>query len=269
MTASSCACLALALACLPRPAGRGRLRAVAPGREGPPARPGKRLPTAALVAAGAAIGLVTAGPGGAVAGGVVAALLRRRRVARAAAATADAAAGEIAEALRRITDELRAGAHPAAALDGIRTDGPRAATLLAEAAAAAQMGDDVPRALRRAAAEHPATARDLTGIAASWSLADRHGIPLADLLAGARSDIAWRVQYGRRVRAQLAGPRATAAVLTALPGVGVLLGQLLGADPVGVLRGGVVGQLLLVVGVGLTAAGFAWTDHILRGAVPS
>jgi tight adherence protein B len=46
------------------------------------------------------------------------------------------------------------------------------------------------------------------------------------------------------------------------------LGQLIGADPVGVLRGGPVGQVLLVVGVGLAAAGATWCDHILRSAVP-
>jgi len=57
-------------------------------------------------------------------------------------------------------------------------------------------------------------------------------------------------------------------VLTALPGLGVALGQLLGADPIGVLRGGPLGQVLLVVGLGLVAAGRVWTDQILRRAVP-
>ena len=46
------------------------------------------------------------------------------------------------------------------------------------------------------------------------------------------------------------------------------LGQLLGADPIGVLRGGPLGQVLLVVGLGLVAAGRAWTEQILRRAVP-
>ena len=57
-------------------------------------------------------------------------------------------------------------------------------------------------------------------------------------------------------------------MLTALPGLGVVLGQLLGADPIGVLRGGPLGQALLVVGLGLVAAGRAWTEQILRRAVP-
>jgi tight adherence protein B len=81
-------------------------------------------------------------------------------------------------------------------------------------------------------------------------------------------DIRWRVRFGASVQALLAGPRATAGVLTALPGLGVALGQLLGADPIGVLRAGPLGQVLLVVGIGLVAAGRAWTDQILRRAVP-
>jgi tight adherence protein B len=35
-----------------------------------------------------------------------------------------------------------------------------------------------------------------------------------------------------------------------------------------VLRGGVLGQALLVTGVALATAGSAWTDRILRSAVP-
>ena len=105
-------------------------------------------------------------------------------------------------------------------------------------------------------------------MAQAWSVAERHGIPLADLLARAQQDIRWRVRFTAAVRAQLAGPRATAAVLTALPGLGLGLGQLIGADPIGVLRGGLLGQALLVLGAGLAAAGWLWSERILRAAVP-
>jgi tight adherence protein B len=57
-------------------------------------------------------------------------------------------------------------------------------------------------------------------------------------------------------------------VLTTLPLLGIGLGQLIGADPVGVLRGGPLGQVLLVVGVTLMAAGSAWSERILDSAVP-
>jgi tight adherence protein B len=126
----------------------------------------------------------------------------------------------------------------------------------------------VPAALRREAARHDGVAPDIERIAAAWSMAERFGVPLAELLAQAHRDIRWRVRFASTVRAQLAGPRATAVVLTALPALGLGLGQLVGADPVAVLRGGPLGQAMLVVGAGLAAAGAAWSDRILRSAVP-
>jgi tight adherence protein B len=259
------ACLAAAVLCLPGRTGAARLAAMrpAPSRSGRP-RLWNAVP--ALLACGA--GLAVAGPGGAVTAVLVARTVRRRRRSARAAADAEAVSEQLADALRRITDELRAGGHPATALAGIGADGPRAARILAPAAAAARMGDDVPAALRRAAAGVPDVAADVGRVAGAWALAQRHGIPLADLLDGAQRDIRWGVRFGRTVAAQLAGPRATAAVLTVLPVLGIGLGQLVGADPVAVLRGGVVGQVLLVVGVALLAAGSAWTEKILRSAVP-
>lgn len=271
VNAMACSCLALAAAaaCLPGRVGGARLHRLGSHRAGSARWRATHVPMATFVVVlSVLVGLVAAGPAGALAGAAIAVTVRRRRSARIAAAGAAATATEVADALRRITDELRAGAHPAAALDGVHADGPLAWAVLRDAAAAARMGDDVSRALRRQAVGQPLVAADLARIADSWALADRHGIPLAELLSGVHSAIAWRVQYGRRVHAQLAGPRATAMVLTSLPGLGLLLGQLLGADPMGVLRDGLLGQLLLMAGVGLTTVGFAWTDRILRSAVP-
>jgi len=203
-----------------------------------------------------------------LAGVLLAITVGRARAARAALAVETSGAAELADALRRITDELRAGSHPATALAGVTADGPIAARLLAPAATAARLGDDVPTALRRSLQSAPGATAELARLAAAWSLAERHGVPLADVLVGVHDDIRWRVRFSAGVRALLAGPRATAGVLTALPGLGVVLGQLLGADPIGVLRGGPLGQALLVVGLGLVAAGRAWTDQILRRAVP-
>ena len=91
---------------------------------------------------------------------------------------------------------------------------------------------------------------------------------MPDLLAGVHADLRWRLAYAGRVGAALAGPRATAAVLTALPALGILLGELVGAGPLQVLRSGVLGQVLVVSGVGLAAAGAAWARAVLRSAVP-
>jgi tight adherence protein B len=257
--------LAAAVVCAPGPTARARLAALWPA---PAARHRWRPRLAAPVLLGGLAGMLVAGIGGALSGVVVTFIAVRKGRARRADGIAAACAEQLAEALHRINDELRAGSHPSAALGGASTDGPHARQALGPAAAAARLGDDVPAALRRTATDQPAMAAPLERMAAAWSLADRHGIPLAELLAGVQADIRWQVRFGSTVRAQLAGPRATAAVLTALPALGLALGQLIGADPVSVLRGGVLGQVLLVVGVALAAAGSAWSERILRSAVP-
>jgi tight adherence protein B len=252
------------LACLPHRVAAHRLATLWPSRA--PSR--RRWRLGGPVAIGALTGLLTAGPGGALAGALLAITVTHARAGRAALVAETTGAAEFADALRRITEELRAGSHPATALAGVQADGPIAARLLAPAATAARLGDDVPAALRRAQRAASGAAAELGRVAAAWSLAERHGVPLADVLVGVHDDIRWRIRFGAGVRALLAGPRATAGVLTALPGLGVALGQLLGADPIAVLRGGPLGQALLVVGLGLIAAGRAWTEQILRRAVP-
>lgn len=266
MVSAAVAALAAATLCAPAPVGARRLAAaVGPERE---LHPSRRTPSSLwLLAVAAGAGFAAAGAGGAAAGTLLAWLWRRRRGRRLAQRLATAVGAELADALARICEELRTGAHPAAALAGVDGDGTHARAVLGPAAAAARLGDDVPAALVRTAGA-PAITQDIRRIAAAWTLADRHGAPLADLLEGVLTEIRWRAGFGNRVQAQLAGPRATATVLTGLPLLGLGLGQLLGAHPLAVLRGGGLGQALLVLGVGLAAAGVLWTDHILRAAVP-
>lgn len=289
--------LAASLLCLPHPPGPGRLAGLAGASAVGPAR---RLPAGVLsYLAGGLGGLLLLGPAGALCGSAAVAVLRHRLARGRTERNRATAAAELADSLARITDELRTGAHPAAALAGVAHDGPLARALLGPTEAAARLGEPVPAALRRTAQGRttptrtipgrttqgrttrgrttpgPATgdragtaaAPDLERVAAAWELADRHGAPLADLLAGTRDDIRWRLAHGSRVRAQLAGPRATAAVLTALPLFGIGLGQLMGTDPLGVLREGLLGQGLLAAGCGLTAAGVLWSERILHTAV--
>jgi tight adherence protein B len=220
-------------------------------------------------AGGALAGLVALGPAGALAGAAAATGWHRRRAGRRTAGATDAATAELADALGRITEELRAGAHPATALGGVRSDGPRVQEALGPAARAAALGDGIPAALAAEAGRRPDVARSLSRVARAWALAERHGVPLADLLEGVRSDLRWRTAHAGRVRAQLAGPRATAAVLAALPALGLGLGELVGAGPLAVLRSSALGQLLVVLGVGLGAVGAMWTARILRSAVSS
>ena len=103
-------------------------------------------------------------------------------------------------------------------------------------------------------------------LAGAWLLAARHGVELADVVDGLRADVAARRERALRVDATLAGPRATAVILTALPALGVLLGSGFGADPLGVLFGGVLGGALCLVGAVFLTAGLLWTDRIAGGA---
>jgi tight adherence protein B len=261
-----CAVLALAAAAGPGPGGSARLADL--HRRPAVTLRNRSLPAVGTAGLGAMVGLIALGAAGTVTGAAVAAACHRRRCRTRLDRAGASAPTQLADALGRITEELRAGAHPAAALDGMHADGPLARAALGPAAMAAALGDGVPAALAAEARRRPDLARDLHRVGAAWTLAERHGVPLADLLAGVHADVRWRVTYAARIRAQLAGPRATAGVLTALPVLGLALGELVGAHPLGVLRSGLLGQLLVVVGVGLATGGAVWTGRILRGAVP-
>jgi tight adherence protein B len=264
--ALACGVLALAVLVLPGSAAPFRLATLQ--RSSGRSTAARVLPTTAVTAAGAVAGLLALGPAGALVGGAAAVLWRRRqeraRCDRAAAATT----ATLADALDRITEELRACAHPATALRGVAADAEPARAVLGPSATAAALGEGVGAAIAAEAARRPEVDRPLRQVAAAWSLAEQHGVPLADLLAGVHADLRWRLAHAGRVGAALAGPRATAAVLTGLPVLGILLGELVGAAPLQVLRGGVLGQMLVVCGVGLAAAGAAWSGAILRSAVP-
>jgi tight adherence protein B len=219
-----------------------------------------------LVALSAGLGALLAGPGGGLAAAMVFGTgtlrwrARRDRQAGAAAATG------LSDALEVLVAELRVGAHPGDAVMAATTDGhPVVGRVLAEAAAAARLGGDVPAVLRGAGT---GSLRPWLGrLAHAWSLADRHGIPLADLLDAVRADSEQRVRFAAEVEARLAGPRATAAVLAGLPLLGLALGQAVGAAPGRVLGATMAGQVLLVVGTALTCAGVLWSARLTAAAV--
>jgi len=77
-----------------------------------------------------------------------------------------------------------------------------------------------------------------------------------------RRDLTGRSRFRSRTEAGLAGARATAAILAALPLLGIALGQAVGAAPVQLLLGSTAGGLLLVVGTALVCAGLAWSGAI-------
>lgn len=199
---------------------------------------------------------------------VVAAVLgavARSRRARAAAELRREERERAVEACGALASELRAGRSPGDALEAAAelAAGPSRAALAA-AAGAVRLGGDAAGALRPP--EGTAVPDVLRALSACWAVCAGSGSGLAAaverLEEGLRADQAQR----RAVDAELAGPRATAALLAVLPAAGLLLAAGLGADPLGVLLTTPVGQACLVGGVLLDATGLWWTGRLVARA---
>ncbi len=183
---------------------------------------------------------------------------RRRRLIRRATAEGHA----LQSALEVLVGELRAGAHPVRAFCVAANDTAGAvAVSLRSVAARARLGADVVAGLR-AAAGSSVLPQHWERLAVCWQLATDHGLAIATLMRAAQRDIAERQRFSARVASSMAGARATAAILAALPVLGVLLGQLIGARPLGFLLSGHAGGWLLLVGSALACAGLLWSDRI-------
>jgi len=66
--------------------------------------------------------------------------------------------------------------------------------------------------------------------------------------------------------AALAGPQTTARLLLALPLLGLLLGVVLGANPLEVMLSGGVGTMTFLVGALLLLAGRWWISRLVAAA---
>jgi tight adherence protein B len=132
--------------------------------------------------------------------------------------------------------------------------------LLVRVAAAASAGEPVAGLLRSVGAA------DLAVLASTVRVHERTGAPVADLLdraaSGLRSDADARLAR----RTALAAPLATARVLVALPPAGLLLGVLVGADPVAVLTGTAAGRAAAAVGLVAALSGWGWSRRLVRAA---
>jgi tight adherence protein B len=220
-----------------------------------------------LVGVAALLSLLFVGLGVAVAvavGGVTArALWRSHRRLTGELSSAEA----MTDAVHGLVAELRSGAHAVVAAESAARDAKEPArAVLTAISAAARLGGDLATALHRFSVESPTLAPVLRPLAHAWSLAQRHGLPLADVLDAVRKDVAGRVRFAHRVRARMAGPKASGTVLAVLPVVGLLLGQAMGASPVHVLLTSSLGQTLLALGTALICAGLYWITKLTSKA---
>ncbi|MFF4696493.1 type II secretion system F family protein [Streptomyces chattanoogensis] len=189
-------------------------------------------------------------------------VVRRWLAARSAERERDRRTAEVIGLCTAVAGELRAGRQPDRALlaTGVRGLGEEGAAVVA----AARYGGDVPRALRTAA--RLPGAEGLTGVAACWQVAVQGGAGLASGLERIADGLRARRDQREELRAQLAGPRATALMLALLPVAGLAMGGALGADPLRVLLHTPAGWGCLAVGGLLEWGGMAWTARIVADA---
>ena len=237
----------LAAALLTAPPSRGRLPRASSARR---IRPAAVWP---MVLLAAAVGVVTLPALSLTAGVVILGIERRRR--RSIRTRRRRREGQaIAAALEVLVGELRVGAHPLRAFR-IASDESvgRVGASLRSVAHRAQLGADVAAGLQSVAQDSSVPAY-WNRLAVYWQLAAEHGLPMSTLMRAAYRDIVARHRF--------------AAILAGLPGVGVALGELIGAHPVRFLLGGGAGGWLLAFGVGLIGIGVTWSDHIIDRLTP-
>lgn len=129
--------------------------------------------------------------------------------------------------------------------------------------------DEVREASRRHTPLAPAWAAlagsgdDLALVARVWRLSERHGTPLADGLDLAIAQIGARRERQRRLDSALAGPRASALVLTVLPLAGPLIGFALGSDPMAGYASA-IGAASTAAGLVLLGVGRRWARWLVE-----
>lgn len=221
-----------------------------------------------LIGGAAALALLTIGIGPAIAAAVGGATIRTLWRSHKSVTGQLAAAEAVTEAVHGLVAELRSGAHPVLAAESAAKDAkPPAGAVLTAIAATARLGGDLTQATQKFAAQPPTLVPVLRPLVQAWTLAQRHGLPLADVLDAVRRDVAGRVRFAHRVRARMAGPRASGTVLAALPLLGILLGETMGAHPTRVLLSTPLGQTLLAVGTTLICTGLYWINRLTTKAV--
>ncbi|GJF28353.1 hypothetical protein KNE206_10530 [Kitasatospora sp. NE20-6] len=194
--------------------------------------------------------------------------LRRWRARRRTAEQARRRAAAVIDLCTGLVGELRSGATPEQALHVVMSrEAAFRGDLGAEASArlaAAPYGANVPAALRLIA-ELPG-GRGAAALAACWQVGSDSGTGLAHGLDRLADALRAERALAEEIAGELAGCRATTALLAVLPVLALLLGAALGAHPLTTLLHTPVGLGCLAAGVLLEAAGLAWTSRIVRDA---
>jgi tight adherence protein B len=210
--------------------------------------------------------VLAAGPAAACLGVLAAAVCHRAWRRRVAATLRQEERAGAVEALSVLSSELRAGRPTTQALEAAAdvAIGPLARALHSAAAAAVLGADPVAALLRGASAS--AVPELIRGLAACWQVCAGTGSSLATAVERLAESMRAQQEQRFAVDAELAGPRATAAMLALLPLAGIALAAGLGARPLHVLLHTAVGIGCLAGGLGLELLGLWWTGRLVAAA---
>ncbi|RBY77858.1 pilus assembly protein TadB [Blastococcus sp. TF02-09] len=237
-----------------------RLPAATPRRGGAVGGGAAGRPVVLAAASAAAAGAILSTPLVAALGAAAAAAGVRAWTRRRATAQVEAAIRGLADGLGALAADLRSGRSLVAAVSTAE-----------HACGDPAAGRSLVRAVRTpevTPAEEPREIADALGrIAAATRLSTRTGCSLAAVATAVEDDLRARARHRAELRAATAGPRASAAVLAGLPVLGLLMGSGVGADPWRVLTTTGTGQVLLVGGVALEAAGLVWSHRLVERAL--
>jgi tight adherence protein B len=243
---------------------------VVTGRPPPAARlPGepRRPPGASGIGCGFAVLAIAVGvPVVVVVGSAVAAVAARRALAaRAQARLRQARTSDVVELTVALAGELRAGRSP---VEALAAAAPTAGSLrsVVEAAEISGRAGAGAGEILLAAAALPGAER-LRWTAAAWSVADAAGGRVADVLDRVATAMDDEEEVRQELAAALAAPRATIVLLAGLPAFGVVIGQAIGAHPLGLLLHRPLGWALIGAALLLDLAGIGLTKAIARAAL--
>ena len=169
---------------------------------------------------------------------------------------------EILRGLRTLNRELRSGADPSAAAQAAAAAASGAGTRVLDGLVRLmRTGETGPSVTELSLDDQPDQV--LAFLRSGWLLSRRHGIAFGRVVTGIADELSDQLGSDQARSAQLAGPRMSGYVMAALPLMGMLLGAGMGVNPVAVLLGSPLGNLLLVVGVALMCGGLLWSARIV------
>jgi tight adherence protein B len=227
--------------------------------------PGPRQSALAAAVAGVLVSVALRSPMPFLLLPLIAAVLSVRHRRRCRWAEHDAQRDAIAALCTALRAELEAGLQPRSAFMSAVWSRPELRDL---AEASGRPGAELDLPVLLAGHSLRPGRRALRALSACWYAAERHGLALADAVAGIEEGLRAEQARLRAVEVELAGIRATILLLAALPLFGLALGLALGADPLGTLLHRPIGRLGLAVGTVLDLAGLLWTDRLVAGVRP-